>query len=176
MLRWDDVPSPARNVVAILPGSDPKLKGEYVALGAHNDHIGFNDRAGRSRFAPRFQHGRSSGGRGRSGPSRDGRGEREDSRHPRQPSQELHKPRSGLDLQRRRRRRHRHRWRCWRSPRRSRKGHLEAEALAALRLARRRGEGALGLRVFHRSSHRAARLDRGAAQHGHDRARRRRRT
>jgi hypothetical protein len=30
----------ARNVVAILPGSDPKLKGEYVAIGAHNDHIG----------------------------------------------------------------------------------------------------------------------------------------
>ncbi|HEX4574361.1 MAG TPA: M28 family peptidase [Gemmatimonadales bacterium] len=32
--------SPARNVVAILPGGDPKLKGEYVALGAHNDHLG----------------------------------------------------------------------------------------------------------------------------------------
>jgi hypothetical protein len=32
--------SPARNVVAILPGSDTKLKGEYVAIGAHNDHIG----------------------------------------------------------------------------------------------------------------------------------------
>ncbi len=30
----------ARNVVAILPGSDPALKGEYVAIGAHNDHIG----------------------------------------------------------------------------------------------------------------------------------------
>jgi Peptidase family M28 len=35
---------PARNVVAILPGSDPTLKGEYVAIGAHNDHIGFNHR------------------------------------------------------------------------------------------------------------------------------------
>ena len=33
---------PARNVVAILPGSDPALKGEYLAIGAHNDHIGFN--------------------------------------------------------------------------------------------------------------------------------------
>ncbi|MDQ6717487.1 MAG: M28 family peptidase, partial [Gemmatimonadota bacterium] len=31
----------ARNVVAILPGSDPKLRGEYVAIGAHNDHLGF---------------------------------------------------------------------------------------------------------------------------------------
>jgi hypothetical protein len=34
--------APGRNVVAILPGSDPALKGEYVAIGAHNDHIGFN--------------------------------------------------------------------------------------------------------------------------------------
>jgi hypothetical protein len=41
-LKWDDVKAPGRNVVAILPGSDPKLKGEYVAIGAHNDHIGFN--------------------------------------------------------------------------------------------------------------------------------------
>jgi hypothetical protein len=40
--KTDPVPYPARNVVAILPGSDPKLKGEYVAIGAHNDHIGFN--------------------------------------------------------------------------------------------------------------------------------------
>ncbi|HXY19274.1 MAG TPA: M20/M25/M40 family metallo-hydrolase [Gemmatimonadales bacterium] len=33
-------PAPARNVVAILRGSDPDLRGEYVAIGAHNDHIG----------------------------------------------------------------------------------------------------------------------------------------
>jgi Peptidase family M28 len=43
-LRMRDVPIdfayPARNVVAILPGSDPALRGEYVAIGAHNDHIG----------------------------------------------------------------------------------------------------------------------------------------
>jgi hypothetical protein len=32
--------TPARNVVAILRGSDPALRGEYVAIGAHNDHIG----------------------------------------------------------------------------------------------------------------------------------------
>jgi len=31
---------PGRNVVAVLPGGDPKLKGEYVALGAHSDHVG----------------------------------------------------------------------------------------------------------------------------------------
>jgi Peptidase family M28 len=33
--------APGRNVVAILPGSDSRLKGEYVAIGAHNDHLGF---------------------------------------------------------------------------------------------------------------------------------------
>ncbi|MGH7701711.1 MAG: M28 family metallopeptidase [Gemmatimonadales bacterium] len=32
--------APARNVVAILRGSDPSLRGEYVAIGAHNDHEG----------------------------------------------------------------------------------------------------------------------------------------
>jgi hypothetical protein len=32
----------ARNVVAVIPGSDPALKNEYVAIGAHNDHIGMN--------------------------------------------------------------------------------------------------------------------------------------
>ena len=32
--------APARNVVAIIRGSDPAVRGQYVALGAHNDHIG----------------------------------------------------------------------------------------------------------------------------------------
>jgi len=43
-VRFDVVPvaDPARNVVGIVPGSDPKLKGEYIAVGAHNDHIGFS--------------------------------------------------------------------------------------------------------------------------------------
>lgn len=31
----------ARNVVAIIPGSDPTLRHQYVAIGAHNDHVGF---------------------------------------------------------------------------------------------------------------------------------------
>jgi len=35
-------PFPARNVVAILPGSDPKLKYQYVAVGAHSDHVGLS--------------------------------------------------------------------------------------------------------------------------------------
>jgi hypothetical protein len=33
----------ARNVVAILPGSDPARKNEYVAMGAHNDHLGIGE-------------------------------------------------------------------------------------------------------------------------------------
>lgn len=35
---------PGRNVVAILRGSDPLLRGQYVAIGAHNDHIGLAPR------------------------------------------------------------------------------------------------------------------------------------
>jgi hypothetical protein len=38
------VKDPARNVVGIIRGSDPALRGEYVAIGAHNDHIGFSNR------------------------------------------------------------------------------------------------------------------------------------
>ena len=34
--------APGRNVLAILEGSDPVLRNEYVVLGAHNDHEGFN--------------------------------------------------------------------------------------------------------------------------------------
>ena len=34
---------PARNVVAILPGSDPSRAAEYVLVGAHNDHVGINN-------------------------------------------------------------------------------------------------------------------------------------
>jgi len=38
----DTVPReyPARNVIAILRGSDPELRDEYVLVGAHNDHVG----------------------------------------------------------------------------------------------------------------------------------------
>jgi hypothetical protein len=41
-IHQTEAPRPGRNVIAILPGSDPKLKNEYVAIGAHNDHIGYN--------------------------------------------------------------------------------------------------------------------------------------
>jgi hypothetical protein len=33
---------PARNVVAILRGSDPALRHQYISLTAHNDHVGFD--------------------------------------------------------------------------------------------------------------------------------------
>jgi hypothetical protein len=32
--------APALNVAAILPGADPRLRDEYVAIGAHYDHVG----------------------------------------------------------------------------------------------------------------------------------------
>jgi hypothetical protein len=35
-------PTPARNVIAILPGSDPAFASEYVLVSAHNDHNGVN--------------------------------------------------------------------------------------------------------------------------------------
>ncbi|MGH7521308.1 MAG: M28 family metallopeptidase [Gemmatimonadales bacterium] len=41
-VTFSETPVPARNVIAILPGSDPKLRGAYVAIGAHNDHVGFD--------------------------------------------------------------------------------------------------------------------------------------
>ncbi|MBA2291490.1 MAG: M28 family peptidase [Gemmatimonadales bacterium] len=31
---------PARNVIGVLPGSDPVLHHQYVLIGAHNDHVG----------------------------------------------------------------------------------------------------------------------------------------
>lgn len=34
--------TPGRNVIAILPGSDPARANEYVLVGAHNDHVGVN--------------------------------------------------------------------------------------------------------------------------------------
>lgn len=38
-VNFAEEPVTVRNVVGILPGSDAKLKNQYVAIGAHNDHI-----------------------------------------------------------------------------------------------------------------------------------------
>ena len=45
-LRFIESPTayPARNVIGILPGSDPARRGQFVAIGAHNDHIGLERR------------------------------------------------------------------------------------------------------------------------------------
>ncbi len=41
-LHFVDLPTEfGRNVIGIIPGSDPVLKNQYVAIGAHNDHVGF---------------------------------------------------------------------------------------------------------------------------------------
>jgi Peptidase family M28 len=37
---WKPSDAPARNVIAVLPGSDAQLAAEYVLVGAHNDHVG----------------------------------------------------------------------------------------------------------------------------------------
>ena len=42
-VRFERAPTPARNVIAVLPGSDASLRGQYVAVGAHSDHTGITD-------------------------------------------------------------------------------------------------------------------------------------
>lgn len=42
-LRNEAHPVDASNVVAVLPGRDPSLSSEYVALGAHYDHVGLGE-------------------------------------------------------------------------------------------------------------------------------------
>ena len=44
-VKYSSVGATARNVVAILPGSDAKLRSQYVALGAHSDHLGLRNGA-----------------------------------------------------------------------------------------------------------------------------------
>jgi hypothetical protein len=39
-VRFNLTRRPGRNVIAVLPGSDAQLKGQYVAIGAHSDHVG----------------------------------------------------------------------------------------------------------------------------------------
>ena len=43
--RFRDSQPMGRNVIAKVTGSDPKLRGQYVVIGAHNDHIGLFPRA-----------------------------------------------------------------------------------------------------------------------------------
>ncbi|UCC72243.1 MAG: M20/M25/M40 family metallo-hydrolase [Gemmatimonadota bacterium] len=45
--RFVDTPAPypTRNVVGIVRGSDPSLRDQYVAIGAHTDHVGIRSQA-----------------------------------------------------------------------------------------------------------------------------------
>jgi hypothetical protein len=40
LARSEPFEHPARNVIAVIPGSDPRLRGQYLSLTAHNDHVG----------------------------------------------------------------------------------------------------------------------------------------
>ncbi|MFL5355998.1 M28 family metallopeptidase [Archangium sp.] len=42
-VAFETAPVKAANVVGVLPGSDPKLAGEYVVLSAHLDHVGVGE-------------------------------------------------------------------------------------------------------------------------------------
>lgn len=45
IVNMTDSKYPARNVIGILPGSDKTLKNQYVAIGAHSDHVGIDSHA-----------------------------------------------------------------------------------------------------------------------------------
>jgi hypothetical protein len=59
---WQRVTSP--NVIAILPGSDPALAGEYVVLSAHLDHLGIKDIPNAAPGADRIYNGAMDNGAG----------------------------------------------------------------------------------------------------------------
>jgi len=43
-LLYSETPTPgSRNVIAVLPGSDPRLRGQFVSIGAHSDHDGVGE-------------------------------------------------------------------------------------------------------------------------------------
>jgi hypothetical protein len=42
-ISFRKIPIEAYNVVAVVPGSDPVLRAEYVAVGAHSDHVGVGE-------------------------------------------------------------------------------------------------------------------------------------
>ncbi len=49
---FDSQPSemPYQNLLAVLPGSDPALRDEYIVVGAHYDHVGYGSR--RNSYGP----------------------------------------------------------------------------------------------------------------------------
>ncbi|HEY4365396.1 MAG TPA: M28 family peptidase [Bryobacteraceae bacterium] len=53
-----------RNVAAIIPGSDPRLKDTYVAFGAHYDHVGYNQGILSNNESDRISNGADDDGSG----------------------------------------------------------------------------------------------------------------
>jgi hypothetical protein len=43
VVNFRSEPAAGRNVIAVLRGSDPALRNEYVAIGSHHDHVGFSN-------------------------------------------------------------------------------------------------------------------------------------
>ncbi|MBX7106907.1 MAG: M28 family peptidase [Gemmataceae bacterium] len=56
-----------RNVVAVIPGSDPVLKNEYVLIGAHVDHVGYGSRLNSNGPIGRIHNGADDNASGVSG-------------------------------------------------------------------------------------------------------------
>jgi hypothetical protein len=56
-----------RNVLAVIPGSDPALKDEYILLGAHFDHVGYGNRSNSNGPIGHIHNGADDNGSGVSG-------------------------------------------------------------------------------------------------------------
>jgi len=54
-LKLNRIEAQVPNVVAVIPGRDPRLRGEYIALGAHMDHLGLGERHSMGGAAARGQ-------------------------------------------------------------------------------------------------------------------------
>ena len=48
---------PSQNVVGVLQGTDPKLKNEYIVIGAHYDHLGHGGEFSRAPGSSEIHHG-----------------------------------------------------------------------------------------------------------------------
>lgn len=59
--------APAANVVGVLEGSDPKLKGEVIVVGAHYDHLGRGGEGSRAEREGEVHHGADDNASGTAG-------------------------------------------------------------------------------------------------------------
>ena len=164
--------APGRNVVAILPGTDPALRERVRRHRRAQRSHRLRPHAGRSRFREGVQSMRAAPqGADSPDPKPTPRAVARRSASTMDSLRKLHAVAPRLDLQRRRRRRLGLDGACSRSP----------SAFATARVKPKRSilfvwhvgeeDGHARLRLLHRPSDRAARLDRRADQHRHDRPR-----